>query len=83
MSKVTAKVKLNSKVELISGGDRQVSLSFNADYADARNKEWSLYTPNLSLNMTVNGDVADLFDVSDAFTLTFEKEDPDVGNSPA
>lgn len=68
---ITAKVKLDRKREI--DGD-QVELWISPDYQDGRNREWAEATPNLSLNMTVKGDVADSFgEVGDRFTLTFEK----------
>lgn len=68
---VTAKIKCVGKLESGEGDDRQASLTFSADYADGRNKEWSLYTPNLSLSMTLKGAVADRFEMGKAYTLTF------------
>lgn len=65
---ITAKVVLSSKVEQ---GD-QVILSFGADYADGRNKEWAKYTPGLSLTMGVLPEVAEKFEVGGKYTLTFE-----------
>lgn len=69
---ITAKVKCSSKGE--PTGDGQVALSFLADYGDGRNKEWSLYTPSLSLSMTVKGDVANLFEQGKAYTLQFVED---------
>lgn len=79
---VTAKVQCQSKIESGEDENRQVQVTFVADYADGRNKEWSLYTPALSLYMTLKGAVADEFQVGDKYTLTFEKEAKD-GNSSA
>ena len=56
------------------GEDRQVRVNFLPDYNDGRNKEWSRYTPALSLSMTLKGDVADQFEVGQAYTLQFVKE---------
>jgi len=69
---VTAKVKLTSKTD---NGDGQVYLTFNADYEDGRNKEWSKYTPALTLNMYVKQEITDLFPTDQTYTLTFEKSD--------
>lgn len=69
---VTAKVKCTSKGDPTDDG--QVALSFMADYADGKNKEWSLYTPSLSLSMTVKGDVAGQFEQGQAYTLQFVAE---------
>jgi hypothetical protein len=55
---VTAKITCLSKSESGEGDDRQVNVSFGADYADDRNKEWSRYTPGLSLTMGLRGAVA-------------------------
>lgn len=68
---VTAKVQVTRRTE---GPEGQVSLEFQADYQDGRNKEWSQYTPTMSINTTMKGEVANNFQLGDAFTLTFEKE---------
>jgi len=70
---ITAKVTCTSKNETGEGDKRQVAVSFLPDYADGRNKEWSLYTPALSLSMTLKGEVADRFQQGKAYTLTFEE----------
>ncbi|GAA0528901.1 hypothetical protein GCM10010172_06900 [Paractinoplanes ferrugineus] len=72
---VTAKVTCQHKNESGDGEQRQVIVTFVPDYADGRNKEWSLYTPSLSLSMTLKGAVADQFEAGKAYTLTFEPED--------
>jgi predicted RNA-binding protein with PIN domain len=73
---ITAKVKCYQKTETGVGADRQVQVGFNADYANGRNKEWSLYTPALSLSMTLKGEVADRFAIGTAYTLQLvESED--------
>ena len=68
---VTAKIICNGKTEAGEGDDRQVNVSFCADYADGRNKEWALYTPALSLSMTLKGAVADRFEQGSRYTLQF------------
>lgn len=70
---VTAKIKCQSKTERGEGEDRQVLVSFAPDYDDGKNKEWSLYTPHLSLSMTLRGSVADRFEQGKSYTLTFEE----------
>lgn len=72
---ITAKVKVQSKSETGTGDERQTVVTFAPDYDDDRNKEWSLYTPALSLSMTLKGSVADRFDQGDCFTLQFVKEE--------
>lgn len=72
---ITAKVRCSHKVESGEGDNRQASVSFAPDYADGRNKEWSLYTPSLSLSMTLKGDVADRFEAGAAYTLTFTESE--------
>lgn len=72
---ITAKVICGAKSESGEGDSRQVLVSFAADYADGRNKEWSLYTPALSLSMTLKGSVADQFEPQRPYTLTFEPSD--------
>lgn len=70
MSKVTAKAKLASRLEDSYGN---VQLTFYADYADGRNKEWAAATPNLNLQMTVKPSVSEMFEVGKGYTLTFEE----------
>jgi hypothetical protein len=72
---ITAKIKCTTKDESGEGEQRQVVVGFMPDYADGRNKEWSLYTPNLSLSMTLKGAVADRFEPGKAYTLQFVEED--------
>lgn len=71
---ITAKVIVSTKLEQGEGEDRQVVVTFRPDYDDDRNKEWSRYTPALSLSMTLKGTVADKFEVDDRYTLSFEPE---------
>jgi hypothetical protein len=72
---VTAKIICQTKQETGEGDDRTVNVSFAADYADGRNKEWARWTPGLSLTIGLRGAVADQFEVSKAYTLTFTPED--------
>lgn len=72
---VTAKIICQGKTENGSGDERQVQVTFAPDYADGRNKEWSLYTPALSLSMTLRGEVADRFQQGSRYTLMFDPED--------
>lgn len=72
---VTAKVTCANKIEQGEGEDKQVQVSFTPDYNDGRNKEWSLYTPSLSLSMTLKGSVADRFTPGHHYTLTFTESD--------
>lgn len=71
---VTAKIKCTSKTPTGDPDDPQAIVSFSPDYADDRNKEWSRYTPAMSLSMTLRGSVADRFAVGEAYTLQFVKE---------
>lgn len=71
---ITAKIVCQAKQESGEGDQRRVNVSFLPDYADGRNKEWSLYTPALSLSMTLKGAVADRFEPGQAYTLTFTPE---------
>lgn len=73
----TAKVIIASKIETGAGDDRQAAVTFHADYADGRNKEWSRYTPSLSINVALKGSVADQLDVGKSYLLTFTEETPD------
>lgn len=70
---ITAKIKLNSTIERpnADGSIDQVDLFFGADYADGRNKEWAKWTPGLSLTVGVKPEVAEKFEVGEAYTLTF------------
>lgn len=73
---VTAKVACGSKSPVTDADDNitGASLTFYADYADGRNEAWKLATPTLSVSMTVNANVADLFNQGDKYTLTFTSE---------
>jgi hypothetical protein len=44
------------------------------DHADGRNKEWAAATPSLSLQMTLNGKAADLFEQGKRYELRFVEE---------
>lgn len=69
---VTAKVVLSSRSTQQEGtAFESVLLGFMPDYADGRNKAWSVATPSLSLSMTVKPEVADHFRQGAAYTLTF------------
>lgn len=72
---ITAKVKCYSKTETGAGDSRQVQVKFNADYNDGRNKEWSLYTPAVDFSLSLKGDVADRFEIGQAYTVQFVEED--------
>lgn len=72
---ITAKVLCQHKTESGEGDDRQVSVSFLPDYNDGRNREWSRYTPSLSLSMSLIGPVGDRFEQGKAYVLTFEESD--------
>ena len=76
MSRITAKAVVNSVQEYkgTDGEIDQVSIGMNADYSDGRNKEWAKYTPALSVNISVKPELAHLFPMGQAFTLTFEAE---------
>lgn len=77
MTNVTAKAQLNVKTESWGGN---VDLSFMADYADGANAAWAAATPALSLQMTVQPEVARLFDLGGKWTLTLT---PTVDETPA
>lgn len=64
---VTAKVTLASKTLTTA----TVGLTFNADYGSGRNQEWAVNTPSLQLTMSVKPEVAELFELGGAYTLTF------------
>jgi hypothetical protein len=71
---VTAKITCTSKAESGEGDNRQAVVGFSADYADGRNKEWAIYTPHLSVSMTLNGKASDLFEQGKRYTLTFVED---------
>jgi hypothetical protein len=71
MRMVTAKVKCTSKQD----SNDQVTLQFQPDYDDDRNKEWAKYTPGLSLTMAVLPEVAEHFEVGKPITLQFVLDD--------
>jgi len=71
---ITAKIQCQTKTSQGEGDNRQVVVTFVPDYADGRNKEWSLYTPALSLSMTLKGEVADRFEPGKAYTLQFVED---------
>lgn len=70
---ITAKATCTQKVETGEGDARQAVVTFQADYADDRNKEWAKYTPHLQLAMTLNGPAADHFEQGEPYTLQFVK----------
>lgn len=70
---VTAKVKVTGKSSPLSKGEQ--GIYFSADYDDGRNKEWAPFTPSLSISMTVKAEVAENFEVGQAYTLTFTPEE--------
>lgn len=72
---ITAKVLCHQRTESGEGDNRQASVSFLPDYNDGRNREWSRYTPSLSLSMTVGGAAADIFQQGKAYVLTFAESD--------
>ncbi len=54
---------------------KEVRVSMQPDYVDPANKEWATATPNLSVNMTVHGKVADLFVQGKKVTIIFQIEE--------
>ena len=71
---ITAKIVCIGKtVETVDDGDViEALVTFSADYADGRNKEWSRYPPNISVQMMLNGQAAGLFEQGKKYTLVFE-----------
>lgn len=68
---ITAKVNLAHKQQTAAGTDGETDLTFSADYADGRNKEWSRFTPSLELRMRVKNSVADKFTEGASYVLSF------------
>lgn len=68
---ISAKVVCGQKVETGEGDARQAVVTFGADYADDRNKEWAKYTPHLQLAITLNGPAADHFEQGKRYDLQF------------
>lgn len=75
MVDVTAKIKCASKQPMGSHDGADVTLGFQPDYQDGRNKEWATATPALSLTMTVKSSVAEHFEQGRAYTLIFTPEE--------
>jgi hypothetical protein len=71
MTTITAKVRCSTKVVQGEGDNASATVTFGADYADGANKAWSLATPTLGINMTLNGTAAALFEQGAAYTLEF------------
>ncbi|CRK59088.1 hypothetical protein [Alloactinosynnema sp. L-07] len=69
---ITAKVICQSKQ---AHGEDEVSLTFQADYEDGRNKEWAKYTPSMSISTTMRGSVGDHFEPGKSYLLTFTPEE--------
>ncbi|MFE9834091.1 hypothetical protein ACFYP4_02910 [Streptomyces sp. NPDC005551] len=76
---ITAKALVTDKRQWGEGEDRGATIGFGVDYADDRNREWAYYTPSLSVQMSVRGDVADHFEIGQPFTLTFTPESAQEG----
>lgn len=74
---VTAKIKCDRLNETLTaeGAVDQVTAYFSPDYEDDRNKEWSKYTPALSLTMTLKGEVAKRFNAGQKWTMTLDEEE--------
>ena len=72
MTKTTAVATLHS-THKTAGTAEQVTLAFNADYMDERNKAWAKYTPSLSLTMGVADEVATQFALGTRYLLTIEE----------
>lgn len=71
---VTAKVVCSVKTLQGEGTPYEsYILNFSADYADGRNKEWAAATPYMYIQMSVKGDLKDLFEVGKKYTLTFDE----------
>lgn len=64
---ITAKVRVANQVPYADS----VAVTFYADYADGRNKEWAYATPSLNLTMTMRPEVAELFKDNTPYTLQF------------
>ena len=58
----------------------EARVHFQPDYADGRNEDWAKATPNLGLDMTLNGAVANNFEKGGRYTLSFDvtREEPDM-----
>lgn len=87
---ITAKLKCTSKEPVgqpaEDPADQQWMLVFGPDYDDGANAEWALYTPALSLSMTVKASVAEEYAVGQPWDLAFTKPDghaEDADRDPA
>lgn len=73
---VTAKIICLTKTVQAAGTENeQYLLTFGADYADGRNKEWARFTPSLNLTMTVKPEVAAHFEQGAHYELPFNREE--------
>lgn len=72
---ITAKVRCTSKLIMGSGEYRTVTVGFQPDYHDGRNKAWAAATPTLELKMGLKEEVANRFELDKAYTLTFSEEE--------
>lgn len=76
---VTAKVRCALKTVYGEGDSKHARVHFVADYVGKQgnhiNEEWSLATPSLSLEMMLNGKVADQFETDKSYTLTFSESE--------
>lgn len=68
---ITARVVCERKSKYGEGDERAASVVFRADYADDRNKEWSVVTPSLSVSMTLRGAAVDHFEAGERYVLQF------------
>lgn len=70
---VTLKLTVTNNVD---AGDAGRSISMLPDYNDERNKEWSNYTPNAQLTMTVKNEVAsDILKTGRSFLVTLTPDE--------
>ena len=68
----TAKAVVTNNIDNLND---TATVTFAADYADERNKEWSRYTPWLKFDLNVKPEVAQNIQVGKTYTVTFEESE--------
>lgn len=67
---------VSGKQEWGDNQNRYASITLSCDYGDGRNKEWASASPSAVLQMTVKGEVADLYNLGDKVTVVLENYGP-------
>ncbi len=75
MIRMSAKLNCASKTESGVGDDRQVTVTFGADYADGRNKEWARFTPSANVSIVLKGELGDRYQIGKSYVMFIQEED--------